>query len=260
MKWWKDCLRKAGADGKSNYMEKTSCTFRGQMGFSLAEVLLALTIGAMVLVAVLGIYSRSQAGTEAITRRFDSSRLPREILQRIAEDLDRIIVSGFGTKITIENKFEKGSPSARLTILKTIFNAKNEVQTFEKIVWQTNYDVETNSLVLYRSYSGIGSEDKLLDEKRSDWEKEFTFVPVCTGITYFKIQVPVGENFQEKWTSDTLPNGVVVTISFAEPFKTLAGTLDVPDAQKITRSIAIDRTRKINFIIVEKKEVEEPNL
>ncbi len=241
-------------------MRKTSYKFRRQAGFSLAEVLLALTIGAMVLVTVLGIYSRSEAGAEAITRRLDSSRLPREVLQRIAEDLDGIIASGYGTKITVENKFEKGFPIARLTILRTIFDFRNEVQTFEKIVWQSSYDVEADSLVLYRSYSGIGSEDKLLDEKRSDWEKGFTFVPICTGVTFFKIQVPVGENFQEKWTSDLLPGGVVVTISFAEPFKTPAGTLDVPDAQKIVRTIAIDRTRKINFIIAETNSVEEPNL
>src|SRR4030042_4293112 len=109
-------------------------------GFSLAEVLVALTIGAMVLVAVLSIYSRAETSAAAITRKLDSSRLPSEILQRIAEDLDRTAATGADTKVTIENKFEKGFSTARLTVLKTIYNNKNEKQTFERIVWQTNYD------------------------------------------------------------------------------------------------------------------------
>jgi type II secretory pathway component PulJ len=236
-------------------MKKTSNTFRDKAAFSLAEVLVALTIGAMVLVAVLSIYSRAETSAAAITRKLDSSRLPSEVLQRIAEDLDRTAAPGADTKVTIENKFENGFSTARLTVLKTIYNSKNEKQTFERIVWQTNYDNDANSLVLYRSHSGIALEDKLLDEQKEDWEKEL-FVPICTGVTFFKIQVPTGENFQDNWTSDSLPPGIVVTISFAEPFKTLAGILDVPEDEKVIRNIAIDRTRAIKFILV-KKEGEE---
>jgi len=236
-------------------MKKTSNTFRDKAAFSLAEVLVALTIGAMVLVAVLSIYSRAETSAAAITRKLDSSRLPSEVLQRIAEDLDRTAAPGADTKVTIENKFENGFSTARLTVLKTIYNSKNEKQTFERIVWQTNYDNDANSLVLYRSHSGIALEDKLLDEQKEDWEKEL-FVPICTGVTFFKIQVPTGENFQDNWTSDSLPPGIVVTISFAEPFKTLAGILDMPEDEKVIRNIAIDRTRAIKFILV-KKEGEE---
>ncbi len=239
-------------------MKKTSNTSRSPLGFSLAEVLAALTIGAMVLVSVLSIYSRAERSAAAITRRLDSSRVPCEVLQRIAEDLDGIIASGSDTKVTVENKFDNLYPTARLTILKTIYDRRNRKQTFERIVWQTNYDYDANSLVLYRSHSGIALEDKLLDEQKEDWEREL-FVPICPGVTFFKIEVPVGEDFQDKWTSSSLPPGIVVTISFAQPFKTLAGTLDVPDVEKITRTIAIDRTRKIKFIFVKKEDEEEGN-
>jgi hypothetical protein len=40
-----------------------------------------------------------------------------------------------------------------------------------------------------------------------------------------------------------------VTISFAKPFQTPAGVLDVPEEDKVKRTITIDRTRKINFIL-----------
>lgn len=217
---------------------------------------MALTIGAMVLVAVLSIYSRAETSAAAITRKLDSSRLASEVLQRIAEDLDRTVAPGADTKVTIDNKFENGFSTARLTVLKTIYDSKNKKQTFERIIWQTNYDNDANGLVLYRSHSGIALEDKLLDEHKEDWEKEL-FVPICTGITFFKIQVPRGEDFQDRWTSDSLPPGIVATISFAKPFKTLAGTLDVPDEEKVTRNIAIDRTRKIKFVLAKKEDEEE---
>jgi hypothetical protein len=227
-------------------------------GFSLAEVLVALMIGAMVLVAVLSIYSRAESIAGSITRRFDDSRLPFEILQFIAEDVDRVLAGGADTKITINNKFEKGYPIARLEILKSIYGIGNKKQTFEKIVWQSSYDGDTDSLVLYRSHSGINSEDGLLDKQKEDWEKEL-FVPICSGITLFRIQVPSGEDFLDSWTDETLPRGMLITISFAMPVKTVAGTFDVPDSDKVTRMIAVDRTRKIDFTIV-KSEEKEPNL
>jgi hypothetical protein len=224
-----------------------------QLGFSLAEVLAALMIAAMVLVAVLGIYSRAETSAAAITRKLDESRLPSEVLQRIAEDLDRMVTPGSDTRITVENKIEKGYPTARLTILNTIYDSKDKKQAFEEIIWQSSFDNDANGLVLYRSHTGIALEDKLLDEQRKSWEKAFSFVPICTGVTFFRVQVPVNEDFLYKWTSGSLPRGIVVTISFAEPFKTLTGTWDVPDVGKIMRTVAIDRTRKIRFIF-EKKE------
>jgi prepilin-type N-terminal cleavage/methylation domain-containing protein len=231
---------------------------RRQSGFSLAEVLAALTIAAMVLVATLGIYSRAEHSARAITHKLDNSRLPSEILQRIAEDLDEVFVASSDTKITIENKLDHLHPTARLTMLKTIYDNSNRKQTFERIVWQSSFDYESdaNGLVLYRSHSGIGVEDKLLDEQKENWEREL-FVPICTGVTFFKIQVPQGEDFQDKWTSDRLPPGIVISISFAEPFKTVTGTFDVPDEEKFTRTIAVDRTRKIKFIFTKKEKEEE---
>ena len=126
------------------------------------------------------------------------------------------------------------------------------------IVWQSGYDYASaaEGLVLYRSHSGIALEDKLLDEKKDDWEREL-FVPICTGVTFFRIQVPRGEDYVDTWPSGSPPPGIAVTISFAEPYKAVDGTLDVPDEEKITRTIAIDRTRKINFTIAPKEYDEE---
>lgn len=221
-------------------------------GFSLAELLAALTIGAMVLVAVLSIYGRVESGAASVSRRLEVGRLPAEVLQLISEDLDGIIASGENTRIEIENKFDNLFPTARLEILKTIYDDEDQPQIFEKIVWQANYDYEgeIGGLALYRSHSGIRLEDKLLDSKKEDWEREL-FVPVCTGLTFFKIQIPRGDEMLERWVGNALPGGVIVTVSFAEPFKTVSGTFDVMEEEKHVRTIAIDRTRKIRFSVVQ---------
>jgi prepilin-type N-terminal cleavage/methylation domain-containing protein len=242
-----------------NDMIKASSTSGVRAGFSLAEVLAALTISAMVLAAVVAIYSRAQHSAAAIVRKLDSTRLSAEVLQAITEDLDTITVSGPDTRITIENKFDKDIPTARMTIRKIVYDSRNREQTFEQIIWQTSYDYDSdaNGLVLYRSRTGMALEDKLLDEQRDGSETAYSFIPICAGITYFKIQVPRGENFQDRWTSPSLPPGITVTMSFAEPFRTVRGTLDVPEEEKITRTIAIDRTRKMKFALATKEERED---
>jgi prepilin-type N-terminal cleavage/methylation domain-containing protein len=238
-------------------MEKALGTSRVLPGFSLAEVLAALTIGAMVLVAVLAIYNRAERSAAAVTRKLDGSRLPREILQRITEDLDSIISSGSDAKITIENKFEDLFAAAKLTITRTMHDSRDREQIFEEIVWQSSYDFEslTDGLVLYRSHSGITWEDKVLEKNKEDWEREL-FVPLCSGVTFFKISAVKGEEPVDRW-SGPLPPGIMVTISFAEPFKRVDGTMDVLDEEKIARTIAIDRTKKIKFEIVEKEYSED---
>jgi len=233
-------------------MKKSSGTSGMPNGFSLAEMLAALTIGAMVTVAVLNIYHRAENSAAAVIRRLDSSRLPGEVLQRIAEDLDNIISSSSDATIIIENKFENIAsrmlvPAAKLVITRTIQDSSDKEQKFQEIIWQSSYDFQsaTDSLTLYRSSSGLNMEDKVLEKNKSDFEREL-FVPICSGITFFKISVLAGENLIEKWNGSP-PPGIQVTISFAEPYKRANGTFDVPEEEKITRTIAIDRTRKIRF-------------
>jgi hypothetical protein len=170
-------------------------------------------------------------------------------MQRIAEDLDNVISSGSDTQITIENSIEHGFPTAKLTIKKTFKNARNIEQKFEEIVWQSSYDYESlrDGLVLYRSHSGLTVEDKMLNRSKEDWEQEL-FVPICSGVTLFKINAIRGEQLLDKW-NEALPTGIKITLSFAEPIEKADGSMDVPDEEKTIRTIAIDRTRKITFKI-----------
>lgn len=217
--------------------------------FTLVEILAALTVGTMVLLAVLALYNRGQSGTAAVINKLESNRLPREVFQRIAEDLDRVVGEGQGTQIDILNKFQDGLSAAKLEIFRPINDAKDQQQTLEKIVWQSSIDPDSGLLTLYRSHSGIAMEDALLDNQKEPWQREL-FVPICSGITFFKIEVPKDENETplDRWT-EGIPPAVRITMSFAQPYKTVSGTFDVPEEEKIVRTIAVDRTRRPAFTI-----------
>lgn len=231
-------------------IKKTQYIKRIHKGFSLAEVLAALTIGSMILVAVLGIYNRAEKSASSVMQKLGSSRLSAEVLQRIAEDLDKVISSSSSdTTITIQNKLKNSFPAAKLTITKTIKDGKNKDIKFEEITWQSIYDYESSDtgLVLYRSYDGLALEDKVLDKSKEETELKRA-VPICSGITYFNISALQTGQPVDKWKGQP-PSGIIVTISFAEPFQRINGSFDVMDEEKITRTIAIDRTRKIKFAI-----------
>ena len=101
---------------------------------------------------------------------------------------------------------------------------------------------------MYRSHSGIALEDALLDNQKEPWQREL-FVPICSGFTFFKIEIPKGDTPLDRWTGETLPPAIKITLSFALPYKTVTGTFDVPEEDKLVRTIAVDRTRRPAFNI-----------
>ncbi|MDD5458477.1 MAG: prepilin-type N-terminal cleavage/methylation domain-containing protein [Phycisphaerae bacterium] len=245
-------------------------------GFSLAEIMAAVLISAMVLVAALTVYSRSQKTVAAVFEKIDKPRLSQEILQRIAEDLDSIISDGSETTIAIQNSRTGGYASARLTITKMIFAENNQKKLYEQIIWATGIDPESesNSLILYRSHRGLAIEDKLLEQSLDQTQRE-QFIPICDGLTFFRVAIPQSSpqnnsdqpktgiatlpsartpNVQRdgdilSWTGQNLPKSVIVSLSAAEPIENSDGTLDVYEEDIALRTIAIDRTRKIKFEI-----------
>jgi hypothetical protein len=215
-------------------------------------MIVALVIGAMVLTAVLTIYGRANRAAEAVLGQIESPALATEVLQRLAEDLDRVLSSDQGYSIQIKSALDNGFRRSELVIRRTMRNTKNEEKLFEEITWRAGYDYDGDSagLVVYRGHEGIDAEDKLLDSKRDSLEDNYPLVPLCRGVTCFLVEIPKGEDeFVQTWTDAALPPGVRVSISFAQPHETVRGTMEVYEEEKIYRTIAIDKTRKIKFIV-----------
>jgi hypothetical protein len=235
-------------------------------GFSsLGEVIVALVIGAMVLTAILTVYSHANRAAEAVLAKVESPALATEVLQLLAEDLDRVLGSEQGYSVQIKSSLDNGFRRSQLVIRRTMRDSKNEEKVFEEITWRAGYDYDGDlpGLVIYRGHEGIDAEDKLLDSKRDSLEDNYPLIPLCGGVTCFLLEIPKGEDeFVQTWTDAALPPGVRVSISFAQPHETVRGTLEVYDEEKIYRTIAIDKTRKIKFMVAAgggRADVNDPN-
>lgn len=226
-----------------------SAAHRRRRGLTLAEVLVSIVIAAFVLMAVLSIYGQFQRSASAIIARIERPQLLTEILQRIAEDVDRLVDSSHEVTVTVENRFDNGYPIARLVLEKSYSDRAPEDPPLEEIVWQGHVDVGTNRIVLYRKHSGLMLEDKLLDAKRKPVEESYPYIPLAGGLTAFRIRVPQGINWLDQWHGKTPPTGIEVMLAQAEPQKTPRGNWEVAKKDQFVRTIAMDRTRIIPFAV-----------
>lgn len=219
-------------------------------GFSLGEMLAVVIIGAMILTALLGIYGRVNRAAQAVLKKVEGPSLASEVLQLMAEDLGQALAADDVT-VQIRNGFDNGFARAELVLRRVFHDNANKEQTLEEVTWRAGYDQEgaTPGLVVYRSQEGIVPPDKLLDEQRDVWEKNYPLVPICRGVTFFQIQAYKGENLVDQWPPSAPPAGVRITLSFAEPYETVRGTWDVLDEEKTSRTIVIDAMRTIKFVL-----------
>ena len=228
---------------------------QSRKGFSLQEIIVVMAISSMVVITALSIFNRVQKTAGKINDKLEFKDVSKEVLQRIARDLDRLAVPGADTTVKLENKaMPTGYDTTRLTIENKIYDRDSKPQVYEKIVWQTVYDEMELCLNLYRSHSGINLEDRILDislgEKQADGTE--LFVPVAFGLTLFEIAVPRQEEDPLKsWTAKSLPPAVQVSLAFEE-MENPDGTIEILEEYITGRTIAIDRTRKISFKFIKK--------
>jgi prepilin-type N-terminal cleavage/methylation domain-containing protein len=214
-------------------------------GLTLVELVISILIAGIMMVSLFAIYSHARMTADGISQSLDKSELPDRILQLIAQDVDRLCADTDDLIIQPELKSENGLVSSRLYLQSQIYDSTMKPVPYERIIWETRYDSESQSMILYRSHSGLVSEDNLLESQRTA-EEARAFVPLCSGLTYFKItRIPTG--------GFGLPNQLIVSLSFAEPEKE-GGENVIPPEQIVTRTIAANRLRKIGYIFT------EPNL
>jgi len=236
---------------------------RRQAGFSLGEVLAVVIIGSMILVAILTIYGRATDAADAVLRKIDGPSWTSEVLQLIAEDLGRTLNADDVT-VQIRNGSDNGFQRAELVLRRTYHDSENKEQTLDQITWRAGYDHEgrTPGLAIYRSYEGVAQEDKLFDDNREEVEKFSPFVPVCRGVTFFRIQACKGEELVDQWPVSPPPPGVRITISFGTPHEMVRGGFDVDEQDKVSRTVVIDPMRKITFALAagaDANSVSDPN-
>jgi prepilin-type N-terminal cleavage/methylation domain-containing protein len=235
---------------------------RSRRGFSLIEIVTVMVISSMVMISTLAIFNRVKSATASINRKLDEEDVADEILQRIAEDLDRLATVGFDTTVTINSKKSAVFNKCQLIIENKFYDKSSKAKTFEKVVWQSEYDALEGMTILYRHHGGLCLEDKILDGELEDKQADGNelYIPICWGMTFFEIVIPKKDaDPLTKWSSADLPTSVAVTISFAEPVENFDGTWEVAEEDRITRHIAIDRTRMPEYVF-KKKDFSKPDL
>lgn len=233
---------------------------RCQYGMSLAEIMGVLLIASMILAAVLGLYGRAHAAAQSVLLRLEASQQPAEVLQLLTEDFDALVAAGSETRVRLlPPKFRQGYLLNRLEIRRHYLDEEGEEQLLESIIWQSDVDLVTQRLTLYRAHQGEILQDRLLDRERPERDSFYPFVPVCTGLSHFQFEIPQGENLVDVWEEQLLPPGFRVTLSFADPYISPRGEVTVPEESLVRRTIAVDRTRPIRFEIFGENDPNDPN-
>jgi prepilin-type N-terminal cleavage/methylation domain-containing protein len=220
---------------------------RLRRGLSLVELIVSMIIASVVLVSLFTIYSHARRDADSISTALENSELPQRILQLIAQDLDR-----FSADTEVETKRENGLVSSTFILESRIYDSLMRQLPYERIIWQTRYDAETQSMILYRGHSGLVSEDKLLESQRTPEERR-QLIPLCNGLTHFEVKAFIQGSERVAYAGTETPTQVIVSLSFAEPEKK-GNEYVIPPDQIVTRTIAVNRLRKIGYIFT------EPNL
>ncbi|MDD5135364.1 MAG: hypothetical protein PHP01_08140 [Phycisphaerae bacterium] len=219
-------------------------------GFTLAEALAALVIATMVMITAVGIYMGVKRAEASINKRLQSGFMATEVLQRIAEDIDRMAVSNAEVTMLIRTKVEQGGyKSSQMVMINKIYDKDNNLQDFEKIIWQSHIDPDANGLIVYRAHSGYALEDKMLDAPKEKYETE-RYIPICDGVTIFEIQAASDANVIGDWQSPSLPPAVQISLSFAPIELDTLGNPVVPEGLLKTRTVAVDRFKTMSYQFV----------
>ena len=228
-------------------------------GLSLVELVISVMIGSMVLVAVYTVYTHARRNVAAVSSAIERDELPDRILQLLARDFDRFFVDTEDLSFTRQAMREGGLVSARLIMESRIHDNQMRPRPYERIVWEARYDPPTESLILYRGHSGLVSEDKLLESQRTE-EERGQLVPLCDGLTHFEVNAFVGGSPRNAFAGNVTPHQVVVSLSFATP-ELQGNQYVIPEESIVTRTIAVNRLRKIPYVFTEPvlAEIEDAN-
>ena len=257
-------------------MKQTEYNLRFSKGYTLVEIMAVLAMMAAIIITVLNVYSQVSKAASKVSEQIGTDNRGIEVLQLIAEDIDKLSSSGEDTEIRIQNKTSNGVARSQMAITTYMYNSKNKKQVYESVTWMSYFDEYDGLLYLYRSHGGIALEEAMLDKVQSfrfteevkktqdelQKDNDERFIPICSGMTLFEFSVPQNgqSSYANSWTSSEMPNAVTVNISFAEPIEDVFGDYIIPADKIYTRTIATNRLREIKFQFVHQDfDTEDPN-
>jgi hypothetical protein len=228
--------------------------------FSLAELLTALIIVSILVIAMTTIYQASMSAVLAIDEKLDEGFGSTDVLHRMLDDISTVSSLDTETSLTLESKVVDGVAVYRLEVVSNIYDNAGKEVLYKKVIWQSDYDYMTGTISLYRCMGGLDIEDPILNTQARNNPDSDIFVPVVSGLTYFTIQVPQEtntsqeqyEDYLDVWDKEDMPGAILVELSFAEPVEYVTGEVEVPVEDRITRRISVNRSKDYKFRFIPK--------
>lgn len=186
----------------------------GRAGFTLLEILMAITASALILSAIYGVFGRAiRLRDDAITRTREARLRARAELV-IRNDLRNAVISG-GTLASILEGSPQGKDSGYPGYLKfTTTTATDTEELIAPDLQQVEYYITTDRAAL-EGKSGLlvrAIDRDLLASVREEPIEE----PLLAGVEAMEITFYDGQSWQETWefseTDPTLPEAVRVII------------------------------------------------
>ena len=231
-------------------MKKTKSQFNLQSGFSLGELLAALAVTSMIAIVTLHLYASARSVESRVNNYLSRTNLPGEIIQRITSDIDRYAMSGVDSRMIISRKTQGQVPLYRFEIISSVYDKDSKPMTFRHVIWQTYLDEMTQSIMLYRSYSGMNGEDTITNKDLEQTNTQL-FVPMCIGLTHFQFTAISDGKESDIWQNTNMPDAVFLEVSFAQPTELYNGELGIDPLEITKKRIVIDKTKKLAFKYVE---------
>ncbi|CBE69557.1 protein of unknown function [Candidatus Methylomirabilis oxygeniifera] len=221
----------------------------GEAGFTLLELLISLTIVALIFVAVLGAIQIGVKSWEGGEARAEESQRNRTLVDTLARDLTMI----YPLRVKEQDKdvmvFHGKSDSLEFATLPQIYGA----EPFSHMVRIVSYTVESDrGLVATTSYPLAGSTSAVLDGQAKLLDERISEVR-------FRYLVPEGrseENLPPAWHDSWDPSrdDMLVPPSRIVPspssLRALKGSNRLPLAVELTLTIRQTRSREIRELIL----------
>ncbi len=229
-------------------------------GFALVELLTALFIVCILVIALTTIYDASTRAIASINQRIEKGASTSEIMQLIVDDITKASSAGTDTTFTLKSKLAGGAVLYRFEVASKIYDNTGKELIYQKVIWQSDVDLFTGTMSLYRCAGGMMPSSPVASEQAKENPQSDIFVPICQGLTYFTIKVPQIQDtpqgqvvdYLDQWSNPEMPGGVVVELSFELPVEYVTGETEVLPEDRLVESISINRSKEYKFQFVAK--------
>lgn len=194
-------------------------------GFTLIEVLIAVSLTAIVLTSIYGLFTSVSVARERVQTESESAQIGRVLFERIGRELRGAWVPATGSKLFLVTRDRDGRPELRFATASTtlVATGRGGIAAL-RYALQPMPEGPGDRLYLIRSEEPYHLRDRL----------DTASYPLCGNVKSITWRFYGDNGWVESWSaaeSNTLPQLVEMTVTFLDKENketVLRGTFDLP--------------------------------